>query len=184
MDIILVLDGSGSLGWDGWAAVKGNAQKLIESFQRGVDDGKADIRVAVVLFSWGATIETHFTTPADAIEKVKSMSWPNSVTFTSSGLWMAWYEALYARWWSSKTAILLTDGWPYYWFYTWWAAWWLRWWVRLMTIPVTAWSPTWLAWEIASWPKHENYIYVPTFTQLASNAMVNTMIEDLCPKVY
>jgi len=185
LDFILVIDGSGSLGWDGWTASTAAANILLQSFKDGNDDGNANIRVAIVVFSWGAVTHLHFTQDiAKAMSVVDGLYWPNSVTFTSSGLWNAWNELLYARWYAHATVILMTDGWPYYYFWTWWAAWWVRWYARLMVMPITAWAPTWLAWDIASYPKAQNYFYIDTFTKLQSQDVMNTVIEDVCPIVY
>merc|ERR1712066_388011 len=109
--------------------------------KEGNEDGNADTRVAIIVFSWGAVTHQHFTSDiASAINTVEGLAWPNSVTFTHEALWKADSELGYARWWAHSSVILLTDGWPYFYWYTWWAAWQLKWKARLTVVPITPWA--------------------------------------------
>merc|ERR1719265_2549541 len=110
-DIVILLDGSGSLGSAGWTAVKEAGVTLANAFWKDEDTGA---QVAVELFGgpryWsdfdactghltagqtppdmattcGLTWVNHFSTDSDAIVAgIEGLDWPQSTTFTSGAL--------------------------------------------------------------------------------------------------
>merc|ERR1719512_404794 len=119
VDVIILLDGSGSLGDDGWEKSREAATKLVQAF--GAGDSK-DAKVAVLLFGGPETMEaykkcigetnstvdmeedckmkwvSHFTAnTAQLATDVDALVWPQSNTMTSLALGQAETELLNGR---------------------------------------------------------------------------------------
>merc|ERR550537_161980 len=133
LDIVLLIDGSGSLGKKGWAAEIKAAQMFVDAFA--VSGGKANM--AVILYSgprtWGGVWRcfaknkkkvdqekvcniktvTHFT---DDLKKVKNLiiglTWPQGSTLTSLALLTAKAELALGRKNARSNIIVFTDGRP------------------------------------------------------------------------
>merc|ERR1719310_1008141 len=133
IDIVLLIDGSGSLGKKGWAAEIKAAQMFVDAFA--VSAGKANM--AVILYSgprtWSGVFRcfaknkkkvdqekvcriktvTHFT---DDLKKVKNLitglSWPQGSTLTSLALLTAKAELALGRKDARSNIIVFTDGRP------------------------------------------------------------------------
>jgi hypothetical protein len=180
-DIILMIDGSGSLGQTGWdASVKAGAM-LARAFGAGT---RADVRLAVLLFSYHSKWIKHFTSDTEACATaIEGMTWPRSLTFTSTALYTASSELSLGRDDAQTVVILLTDGRPMYSHRTWWAAYHLRRNARLMTVPVTRWAPVALARGMASYPTQDNFLPLDSFQDLADPDKLDLIIADVCPNV-
>jgi hypothetical protein len=179
-DIILVLDGSGSLGQRGWdASVKAGAM-----LARAFGGSGADVRLAVLLFSYRAEWVTHFSSDneaaAVAIEKLK---WPRSLTYTSNMLYTARSELSLGRGDAQSVVVVITDGRPMSMRRTRIAAWWLRRSARLMFVPVTRWAPVSEMREWASYPKQDNFLALNSFGDLENPEKLDLIIADVCPHV-
>merc|ERR1719198_384693 len=109
VDVILIIDGSGSLGQTGWdASVKAGAM-----LARAFGGGNADVRLAVLLFSYYTEWVTHFTSDTEAAAvAIENMNWPRSITYTANALNMARSELSLGRADAQSVVILITDGRP------------------------------------------------------------------------
>lgn len=208
LDVVLLLDGSGSLGKKGWNAEIKMAEQFVDAFGKGVAQGSpSPANMAVILFSgprtWGGVykcigngpkpdMETvckikfveHFTHDMkDAHDKIAALTWPQGSTLTSLALMTAKGELAYGRKESKSVVIVITDGRPLSFRNTGIAAKLLRKTARLVWVPVTRYAP--LA-SIKSWATRrweENVIQVKSFADLdeKSDAIVTQLMADICP---
>jgi hypothetical protein len=201
MDIILLIDGSGSLGKQGWKAEIKAAQYTVDAF---TDSGKAEM--AVVLYSgprtWSGVkrctgrnaknvdmeackIKTvsHFT---DDLKKIKQLitglSWPQGSTLTSLALMTAKAELALGRKDAQSAVIVYTDGRPLSFRRTELAAHAVRKASRLLWVPVTKYAPlkNIKSWATRRW--QENVVKVDSFGDLEKPDVVTHIVADLCPK--
>jgi len=142
-DVVLVVDGSGSLGPSGWDTIKSTAIKL----GRAMGVGAA---LGVILYSgppnscilrrctgrelpyycnypWLSYATTEYTPEQcgvdwvshlstdlpEVMSKMEAMRWPSQMTLTSKALKSAQIEMINSRKGVSSTVIVLTDGYPY-----------------------------------------------------------------------
>merc|ERR1719198_1372929 len=160
VDVILLIDGSGSLGKDGWAAELKAAQLFVDAFSA---SGRAQI--AVILFSGPKTYSgvekcvgksankvdkeacgiktvTHFT---EDMKKVKNLitglEWPKGSTLTSLALMTAKAELALGRKHAHSNVIVFTDGRPLSFRKTEMASKQVRKSARLVWVPVTKYAP-------------------------------------------
>jgi len=180
-DIILVIDGSGSLGQTGWdASVKAGAA-LARAFGAG---DRSDVRLAVILFSYYSTWVKHFTdNTEECATAIEGLVWPRSLTFTANALNTAGSELSAGRDDAQSIVILLTDGRPMSMRKTRDAAAALRRQARLMLIPVTKWAPLAKAKSWASYPKEDNFFPLDSFSDLEDPDKIDQIIADVCPDV-
>jgi hypothetical protein len=180
-DIILVIDGSGSLGQTGWdASVKAGAA-LARAFGAG---DRSDVRLAVLLFSYYTQWVKHFTdNTEECATAIEGLTWPRSLTYTANALNTAGSELSLGRDDAQSIVILLTDGRPMSMRRTRQAARELRRNARLMTIPVTRWAPIAQARSWASNPKEDNFMPLDSFSDLEDPDKIDLIIADVCPDV-
>jgi len=162
IDIILLIDGSGSLGKRGWAAEIKSAQMFVDAFA--VTGG--DANMAVILYSgprtWSGVrkcfaknkkkvdqekvckikMVTHFT---EDLKKVKNLitglTWPKGSTLTSLALLTAKAELALGRKTARSNIIVFTDGRPLSYRATTLASKSVRKAARLVWVPVTRYAP-------------------------------------------
>merc|ERR1719310_111497 len=136
-DVVILLDGSGSLGEAGWEAVKAAGVALANAFYK---DEAAGAKVAVELFGgpryWsdydactghltagqtppdmattcGLSWVSHFSTDSAAITAaIEGLEWPRSTTFTSGALALAANELANGRADAQSIVFVITDGRP------------------------------------------------------------------------
>lgn len=205
LDIILALDGSGSLGPNGWSAV----QEFGAMFANAMSGGEADVNLAVLLFSGPTTYEAlerctgdtgeppnmetdcgiqwvqHFSfDTAAAATAIEGMVWPDATTLTSAALATAEAELQYGRQDAAAVVVVVTDGHPMSPLRTFQAAQSLRQKARLMMVPVTSFAPVDQMRQWVSQPVHENLIAVEDFRTLSFPDTVSDIIADMCPHVY
>jgi hypothetical protein len=201
LDVILLLDGSGSLGKEGWEAEIFAAKKFVGAFK---ESGKAN--VAAILFSgprtWSGVkqctgksgtavplekcgIETvaHFTSDLEKVEKaIDGLKWPMGSTLTSLALMTAKAELALGRGDSHAIVVVFTDGRPLSFRKTELAAKAIRKAARLMWVPVTKLAPLK---EIKSWATRrwqENVVKVEDFEGLKQPSVITHLVADICPK--
>jgi hypothetical protein len=204
-DVVLLLDGSGSLGKKGWEAEIKAAKLFVGAFEQ---SGKANM--AVILYSgprtWGGvkhctgktdkTVDiekfckiqtvTHFTEDLKKVKQlITGLEWPQGSTLTSLALMAAKSELSLGRPTSPSNVILFTDGRPMSYRKTWIASKMVRKSARLVWVPVQ--YPSGLLKFIkhcATRRWEENVIPVSTFDKLKDEAaeVVTHIVADICPK--
>merc|ERR1719261_1248705 len=88
LDMLLLLDGSGSVNWYG-PGFEQERQFALSMFQL-MNFGDAGAKAGVILFSWEAELIQPMTTDQQAlIDAVEGMSWPHWNTDTAAALTMA-----------------------------------------------------------------------------------------------
>jgi len=207
LDIVLVVDGSGSLGQDGWTASKVAAQKFVSAFE-GKD---TEARLSVILFSgptnWGdvrkcygmdnkanqdldvaktCNIQTveHFTKDlAEAKKKIGDMKWPKGSTLTSLALTAAQNEITIGRGDARAIVVVITDGKPMSPRRTKRASMMLRKTARLIWVPVTKFAPLKQIRQWATRRWQENVVVAKKFSDLTNNGLLNKLVADMCPEV-
>eukprot|EP00929_Paragymnodinium_shiwhaense_P007137 TRINITY_DN111084_c0_g1_i1.p1 TRINITY_DN111084_c0_g1~~TRINITY_DN111084_c0_g1_i1.p1 ORF type:complete len:810 (+),score=222.09 TRINITY_DN111084_c0_g1_i1:111-2540(+) len=180
LDIILVLDGSGSLGQWGWDATQEAAGMLVKSF----GDSEADINLAIQVFSTEIQWVQHFSTDhKKALAAVKTMQWPRQRTATEKALAAANSELSLGRSDAKTVVIVITDGRPNYKMRTAQAADQLKKKTRLLWVPVTRHAPLEDIKLWASEPVQDNVVVVDSFKDLEQPEAINEIIADVCPEV-
>jgi len=203
VDIVLLIDGSGSLGQEGWDAEIKAAQHFVDAFS----GSGAHASMAVILYSgprtWGGVfqcfarntktvdrericaikVKTHFTEDLTKVKQVISgLEWPRGSTLTSLALLTAKAELALGRKNAQSTVIVFTDGRPLSYRKTSMASASLRTVARLVWVPVTMYAP--LAyikmWATRRW--QENVVKVDSFAELEKPAVITRLVANICPK--
>jgi Mg-chelatase subunit ChlD len=202
LDVVLLLDGSGSLGSKGWAASKIAAETFVSAFEG--DNTQAHI--SVILFSGPKFISgvkkcigggkealdmekdcsikvvEHLTEDIASVKaKIASLEWPKGSTLTSLALSAAKSELAIGRKDAKSVVVVITDGRPMSYRKTALASRDLRKSARLIWVPVTKFAPLKKIrkWATRRWK--ENVILVKDFEELEQPRVVSKMIADLCP---
>merc|ERR1719183_812773 len=203
LDVVLLIDGSGSLGKRGWKAEIKAAQMFVDAFS----GTGADANMAVILYSgprtWSGVRKcfaknkkkvdmaktckvkmiTHFT---EDLKKVKSLitglTWPKGSTLTSLALLTAKAELALGRKTAQSNIIVFTDGRPLSYRKTAQASKELRKAARLIWVPVTKYAPLKMIkkWATRRW--QENVVKVPSFSELEKPDVVTHIVANICPK--
>lgn len=203
LDVVILMDGSGSLGRYGWKKSKIFVDHLLRSFE-GSDTG---VKVALELFSgptnWksykkctgvkGAPAPdmekdckilwvSHFTNDTVGLaDKVNALKFPRATTLTSVALAEAEAELVYGREEANSVVVVVTDGKPMSKRRTKVAAHNLKSKARVVWVPIGPGAPTELIEELASLPKRENVIRIPSFYELKYTTGSNRVIAQSCP---
>merc|ERR1719191_1971424 len=203
VDIVLLIDGSGSLGSKGWKAEIKAAQMFVDAFS----GTGADANMAVILYSgprtWSGVRKcfsrnkkkvdqekvcniktvTHFT---EDMKKVKSLitglSWPRGSTLTSLALLTAKAELALGRKTAKSNIIVFTDGRPLSYRATYVASRMVRKSARLVWVPVPKYAPLKYIkkWATRRW--QENVVVVSSFKKLEKPDVVTQIVANICPK--
>merc|ERR1719487_383818 len=162
LDVVFLIDGSGSLGQTGWDAEIKAAETFVDAFS--VSGAKANM--AVILYSgprywsgvykcWGQNSKavdmekdckiktiTHFTSDMAAVKKkITDLTWPKGSTLTSLALMRAKAELNLGRKDAKSVVVIITDGRPLSYGRTAVASRTLRKAARLVWVPVTRYAP-------------------------------------------
>jgi len=202
LDIVLLLDGSGSLGSKGWKAEIKAAQMFVDAFS----GSGAHAEMAVILYSgprtWGGVRKcfgrnsnkvdrekvcgiktiTHFT---NDMKKVKSLitglKWPKGSTLTSLALLTAKAELALGRKNAHSNVIVFTDGRPLSYRKTGMASRMVRKGARLVWVPVTKYAPLKRIkrWATRRWK--ENVVVVKSFKDLEKPKPIVDIVSNICP---
>jgi len=178
VDIIILLDSSGSLGYYGWKQSQAFAERLIGAIEGG--DEKA--WVALEVFSKKTEWTAHYTNDTAALAaKVKDIKWMMSVTYTHTALLGAESELIRGREDANTIVVVITDGWPSYASATYWAAMSLQQKARIVWVPTGPGAPVELIEHMASMPKDDHIVRIPNFADMTDSEMINKIIADTCP---
>jgi len=212
MDVLLMLDGSGSMREQGFAHLKHAAQKIIDSLNM----GNNSVMLSVMLFSgprtWDemykcrdgittdlskcgvkwATGDSELKWTADkwdAIKRLTALEWPEGGTLTGLALGEAKNELGNGRRDVPSTVVVITDGKPNYPSKTMEAARSLRETARLIWVPVGLSVKSSDFDGLSSWPPEENILPnseqtpVKNLDELELPSFPNMIIENLCPEI-
>jgi len=203
LDVVLLIDGSGSLGKKGWDSEIIAAQNFISAF---ANKKKAKAMLSVILFSgpktWsgvskctgkskkpvdmercGITTVTHFNDDAKRVNQlVLGLEWPKGSTLTSLALATAKAELGLGRKDAKSVVVVFTDGRPMSFRKTTIASTELRKSARLIWVPITARAPLKRIkkWATRRW--QENIVLAEDYKTLSSADTVNHIIADMCPR--
>jgi hypothetical protein len=201
LDVVLILDGSGSLGESGWKATKKAAEMIVGSLD------KKQNQVAVLVYSgpkkWKDVKRcfgnepvsqefvckqnwlVHFSANSigEAKTKLKYTAWPKGGTLTSLALNNAVAEISNGRQDAKTVVIVITDGRPNSKMRTRRAARAVRKVARLMWVPVTKFAPLKMIRRMASRRWQENVVLANSFTTLEKPDFIDHIIADMCPKL-
>lgn len=207
VDLVIVLDGSGSLGSYGWRKSKQMTKKLI----RQMVGGEQKVNLALLLFSGprrrmfdSCTGEgetrgpkpspeqcqmfwiSHLSTDTAAVLRgANRMRWPGRTTLTSLALAEAGNELLQGRQDASSVVVVITDGKPMSPIKTGKASADIKETARLIYIPVgkgiRSTIPKMKQWSSRPW--EDNVIRIEHFSTLASSSTLNKMISGFCAVV-
>jgi len=203
LDVLFLLDGSGSLGKKGWAAELKTADMFVDAFS----GSGAQTQMSVILYSgprtWGGVRKcvgknnkkvdmagtckiktiTHFTKDMKKVKSlISGLTWPQGSTLTSLALATAKAELALGRKNSKSVVVVITDGRPLSFRNTGIASRNLRKAARLVWVPVTKYAPLK---QIKSWATRrwqENVVQVTSFDDLEKPDAVNHLIANICPK--
>jgi hypothetical protein len=208
VDVILILDGSTSIGEDGWEATKKFAKTFVKAF---TEEG-SNAEMSVILFSgpttWndyytciGGTQQTaefmeatcgvktvqHFSADLTATDAaIEALTWPKGSTLTQGALGQAAAELTLGRPDVSSVVILVTDGQPISAYRTGLAATELKKGARLLAVPV---GGKGLSDEgkatiqgLVSYPPTDNIVDIDSFATLTEISSVDKIIADMCPE--
>jgi len=207
VDVVILLDGSGSLGSRGWRASKVVASKLITALGR----NSSEVWVALQVFSgpkkWkgfekctqahkasdpaidmeadcGIRWESHFTNDTETLaEDVHELEWPRATTLTSVALGQAESELVKGRDDANSVVIVITDGKPMSNKNTKAAARKLQEHAKLLWIPVGRNAPIKMIKKMATKPEKDHVIKIRNFNALEQAETVNKIVSATCPIV-
>lgn len=208
VDVIILLDGSGSLGADGWTKMKEAGASLVKAMDPNANDGNG-AQVAVLLYSGpkemnaykkctgsldGSQVDlvmdckmiwvSHFTTSNTAVaESIENLYWQKGSTLTSQALATAEAELIYGRAGTPQVVIVLADRMPMMPRRTGEAAASLRKKAKLIWAAAT--GPTELP-KMSSWasrPVADNFVYMHKVEDFVKASTLNKIVASACPKV-
>jgi len=204
LDIVLLIDGSGSLGKRGWTAEIKAAQLFVDAFRL---SGNPQAQMSVILYSgprsWSTWIKCfskktkkedragfcniknviHLTSDLAKVKKtIAGLKWPKGSTLTSMALLEARTELTIGRADAQSDVIVFTDGKPMSPRSVGIASHILRKSARLLWVPVTRFAPRQdiKHWATRNW--YENVVFVPEFSELGEPTTIDHIIADICPK--
>jgi len=202
LDVVLLIDGSGSLGKRGWAAEMVAAKSFVDAFSH---TDKANL--AVILYSgprtWGGVrkcfgknkkkvdqekvcgikMVTHFTGDLKKVRSlINGLQWPRGSTLTSLALMTAQAELSLGRKNAKANIIVFTDGRPLSYRKTSMASKAVRKGARLVWVPVTRYAPLEKIKQWATRRWQENVVKVSSFAALKKPEVITHIIADICPK--
>jgi len=203
LDIALLIDGSGSLGPNGWKAEIKAAKMFVDAFS----GAGGDTNMAVILYSgprtWsgvskctgkntkgvdmdkdcGIKMVTHFTKDLKKVKNlIEQLTWPKGSTLTSLALLTAKTELSLGRKHAYSNVIVFTDGRPLSFRKTELASLSVRKAGRLIWVPVTESAPVKKIkkWATRRW--QENTVIVKNFKDLEKPDVITHIVANICPK--
>jgi len=207
LDIVLVLDGSGSMGQRGWDAQIKAAEAFIAAF----DVANTEAKISVIVYSgpwWWSVINKCLgksssvdmakdckintvvsmesgksSNMAQVKQTVKNLKWPSGMTLTSLALFRAKKELELTGRAAKSVVVVFTDGRPFRDDLTLAAAKEVRKTSRLVWVPVASQVRDWkrIFYPLATRLPKENIVPVSNFDALKDPKLVKSLIADICP---
>jgi hypothetical protein len=203
LDVVLLIDGSASMGKQGWAAEIKAARNFVDAFSA----PGAKTNIAVILFSgprtWsgvekctskskkkvdqakvcGIQTVSHFTKDLKKVKNlITGLEFPKGGALVSLALLTAKAELALGRKNAESNVIVFTAGRPLSYRKTGMASSLLRKAARLVWIPVSQNAPLKYIkkWATRRW--EENIVSVKKFSELAKPALITHIVANICPK--
>jgi len=200
LDVVVLLDGSGSMGERGFAAEMKAAQTFVDAFM------KSNAQLSVILYSgprtWGGVFKcvgkstkqvdlektcgiktvTHFTNDFKKLkELITGLEFPQGSTLTSLALMTAKDEFRLGRQKSPAVVVVFTDGRPLSYRKTEIAAMQVRKVARLVWVPMTKYAPlkSIKRWATRRW--QENVVAVADRLKLEKPEVITHIVANICP---
>lgn len=204
LDLVLILDGSGSIGEAGWEATKRLGVSLVSAFSMGEEAAQIAVLVMSGPTDWaqyekctqgGQSVDllqdcklvwmSHFSTEtATLVDEITRLNWPKGSSLASVALGLTGVELQRGRTSASSVVIAITDGKATNPRRTTSAAKALReQHARLLFVPIT--SEACVS-DIESWaskPIADNVLAVSDYNNLDEVANINRIISAACPQV-
>lgn len=198
VDVVLLLDGSGSLGSKGWAAEKKAAERFVDAFS--LPDSSA--RMSVILYSgpskWSGvrkcfrssnqkrdckinTVVSMSNDMAAVKKSISGLQHPGGSTLTSLALMSAQTELGFSRAGVPSVVVVFTDGKPTFWWRTFRASKVVRKQARVLWVPVGRFVPLRFIKPLATRLWKENIVTAKDFNALEDPELVNHVVADICP---
>jgi len=203
VDVVIVMDGSASLGADGWsnstalasklvAALNGSAQVAFELFSG--PDNRDSYKRCVGKKAGPVDMEkdcgmhwvSHFTSDVEKLSEDVShekLEWPEATTLTSVALGQAEAELIQGREDANSVVIVITDGYPQSPKRTKAAAKKLQEKAKVIWVPVGNSAPYDLIAKWASSPPQDHIVNVLDFEDMPKPKTINDIITSACPIV-
>merc|ERR1719460_2502847 len=195
LDIMFLIDGSGSLGETGWKAEIKAAELFVDAFS----GTGANAQMGVILYSgpktWSGIRKcfsnynyceiktvTHLTSDMSKVkELIGGLTWPKGSTLTSLALMRAKAELGVGRKDAKSIVVVITDGRPLSYRATWYVSRMVRKVARLVWVPVTRYAPLQhiKSWATRRW--QENVVKVKSFEDLETPDPMNHVVANICP---
>jgi len=179
VDIVVILDGSASLGTRGWQQTKDFAERFISN----LEGGNGNVHIALQVFSRGVKWIRRFSNDtAEVASAVQDAPWPRSLTSTAKALIQAEAELIHGRPDADTVVIVVTDGRPTGGNHqTELAAESLKQKARILWVAVGLFPPMKLIRKLASEPQAEHVMRIKWYSQLDDAKTVNAVIANTCP---
>eukprot|EP00929_Paragymnodinium_shiwhaense_P096620 TRINITY_DN5826_c0_g1_i1.p1 TRINITY_DN5826_c0_g1~~TRINITY_DN5826_c0_g1_i1.p1 ORF type:complete len:523 (-),score=137.61 TRINITY_DN5826_c0_g1_i1:169-1560(-) len=180
IDLVMLLDGSGSLDSNGWKMTIAAAKMLAQSFMEG---GK--VNVAALVFGTKAEWIQHFSTDLQkTLGNLDEAKWPKGGTKTSEALNMANAELSLGRPDAQSVVLVITNGAPLSPKKTLEASKAVRKTARLMWAPVTEFAPLAEMKEMASYPKEDNLFPLKDYNELPTQKTNDAVVSSVCKELF
>jgi len=203
LDVVLLIDGSGSLGQKGWDAEIKAANTFVDAFA----GQSSQAKLSIVLYSgprtWGGVYQcfgrnsknvdqeavckiktvTHLESNMATVKtKLAALVWPKGSTLTSLALLNAASQLSLGRSDAKSVVVVITDGRPLSYRATRIASRYVRKKARLLWVPVGRYAPLWKIkkWATRRWK--ENVVVVKDFKALENPDVITHVVADICPK--
>jgi len=203
LDVVVLLDGSGSMGRPGWQAARAFAARLISRLEGGDDK----VLVALQMFSGPANFDAYERCTSDdpniqpdmakdcgitwvkrltgetaeVSRMVPNLEWPAGSTFLSAALEEAQGELQFGRSNASSLVIVITDGAPISARRTQEAAKRLKEKARILWVPIGSSPPMELIEGLAGLPHKDNVVPARSFEELEDDQALNALLASACP---
>jgi hypothetical protein len=203
LDVVIVLDGSSSLGKQGWKAEIKAATTFVDAFAV----AGSEAQISLILYSgpktWSGVnvctgksekkvdtekvckirVVQHFTNDFKKLKTtIAGLDWPHGSTLTSLALLAAKAELSLGRKDAKANVVVITDGRPMSYRKTSLAARSVRQAARLLWVPVTNFAPLKFIKSVATRRWQENVVHVKNFEELEHPEVVTHIVANICPK--
>jgi len=180
VDLVLVLDGSGSVKSEGWTKISEFAKLLTGKIKFGEEHAK----VGLVQFSTEAKLFQSLTATSSEVDtQLAGMAWLKGSTNTAEAFVLARETFLSGRKDAQGVVVVITDGMPSSKYLTSTSVARIKdQGVRVVFVAVGSSVNERVLAHWASWPSHENIVTVPDFEKLDAKK-VTDLVLTICPVV-